>query len=56
MVDVEQHALRALEQDAPAALQRGVEVAPHRPREGQDEVGDFGEVTRAAGRGRPAAR
>ena len=46
MVDVEQHALRALEQDAPPALQRNIEVAPHRLGKGQDEAGDFAEVAK----------
>ena len=44
VVDVEQHALRAFEQDALAAAQRHVEVAPHRPRERQHEIGDRGQV------------
>ncbi len=44
MVDVEQHALRAFEQDPLAAAQRHIEVAPNRLGEGQDEIGDFGEV------------
>ena len=44
MVDVEQHALRAFEQYALAVAARLVEVAPDRPRERQDEVGDLGEV------------
>ena len=44
MVDVEQDALRALEQDPPAAPSGLVEVAPYRPRERQYELGDFGEV------------
>jgi hypothetical protein len=33
MVDVEQDALRALEQDAPAAAARFVQIAPNRPGE-----------------------
>ena len=44
MIDIEQHALRALEQYPPSAPPGLVEVAPHRPRERQDEVRDFGEV------------
>ena len=44
MIDIEQHALRAFEQDALALAQRLVEVAPDRLGEGQDEVGDLGEV------------
>ena len=44
MVDVEQHALCALEQDSPPATASLVEVAPHRPGERKDEVGDFGQV------------
>ena len=46
MVDVEQDALRALEQDALAGSQSVVEIAPHRPREGQHEIGDFGQVVK----------
>ena len=44
MVDVKEDALGAFEQDPFAALVRLVEVAPDRPCEGQDEVGDLGEV------------
>ncbi len=44
VIDVEQHALRPLEQDPPPAPPRLVEIAPHRARERQNEVGDFGEV------------
>ena len=44
MVDVEQHALRAFEQDALAVSPGLVELAPHGPGIGQDEVGDFAEV------------
>ena len=44
MVDVEQHALRAFEQDAAAAAARLVEVAPYRLGERQHEIGDLGEV------------
>ena len=45
MVDVEQHALRAFEQDALAAAQRASSRSRHTGLgEGQDEVGDFGEV------------
>ena len=44
MVDVEQHALRALEEDALAVATRLVDVAPHRPRKGEDEVGDLRKV------------
>src|SRR5574338_279265 len=44
MVDVEQHALRALEQD-PASTPLGrVGIAPHGLGEWQDEIGDLGEV------------
>ena len=48
VVDVEQHALRALEQDAPAGAPRFVEVAPDRAGEGQHEIGDRGEVAAEA--------
>ena len=44
MIDVEQHALRAFEQDPPAKLQRRIEIAPYRTRKGQHETGDFAEV------------
>ena len=43
MVDVEEDALRALEEDPAAALARFVQSDPDRPRELQDEVGDFAE-------------
>ena len=36
MIHIEQHALRAFEQDALAFTPRGVERAPHRAREGED--------------------
>ena len=48
VVDVEQHALRAFEQDAAAGAARFVEVAPHRAGEGQHEIGDRGEVAAEA--------
>lgn len=48
MVDVEQHALRALEQDALAPCPRLVEVAPHRLGEGQDESGDLAQIGQQA--------
>ena len=48
MVDVEQHALRALEQDAPPPPPRLVEVAPDRPGKGQHEFGNLGEVAAQA--------
>ena len=44
MVDVQQHALRAFEQDLPAAAAAPVEVAPDRSREGQHETGDLAQV------------
>jgi hypothetical protein len=44
MIDVEQHALRAFEQDSAPPESGFVEVAPNRAREGQYEIGDFGEV------------
>ena len=44
MVDVEQHALCPLEQDAAAAAPGLVEVAPHRAGERQHEAGDGAEV------------
>ena len=44
MVDVEQHALRAFEQDALARLYRLVEVAPDGTTERKDEVGNLRQV------------
>jgi hypothetical protein len=44
VVDVEEDALCALEQDAAAALAGFVEVDPDRAGEGEDEVGDTGEI------------
>ena len=44
VVDVEQHALRAFEQDALAARARLAERLPHRAGELEDEIGDLGEV------------
>lgn len=54
MVDVEQHALRAFEQD-PLTLRLGLrQHTPHRLGIGQDEVGDlaqFGDQALAVDRG-----
>ena len=44
VIDIEQHALRALEQDLAAAAQRRVEIAPHGLGERQHEIGDCGQV------------
>ena len=44
MVDVEQHALRALEQDPATAAPRLVQVAPNRARKRKDETSNLGEV------------
>ncbi len=44
VIDVEQHALRALEQDAAAASARLVQRHPHRAGELQHELGDLAEV------------
>src|SRR5690349_24779229 len=48
VVDVEEHTLRALEQYAAAALQSGVQVAPHRSRKRQDNAGDVAKVAEQA--------
>ena len=44
MIDVEEYALRAFEEDPAAPASGLVQVAPDRPRELEDEIGDFGEV------------
>jgi hypothetical protein len=57
VIDVEQHALRAFEQDPPAGARRLVEVTPYGARELQNGVGNLGKVRRAVDRGRsPAPR
>ena len=56
MIDVEQHALRALEQDAPAARRASLSVDPDRPGEVQHEIGDLAEVALEPGAVDPAAR
>ena len=49
VVDVEQHALRAFEQDAAAARARFGQHLPHRLRELQHEIGDIAQVGDQAG-------
>ncbi len=49
MIDVEQHALRAFEQDAPAAPPRLVEGDPDGPGELQHELGDLAQIALEAG-------
>ncbi|HYI48966.1 MAG TPA: hypothetical protein VEX35_10925 [Allosphingosinicella sp.] len=49
VIDVEQHTLRAFEQDPPAAQPRLVQGDPHRPGEAQHEIGDFPEVAHQPG-------
>jgi hypothetical protein len=44
VIDVEQHALRAFEQDAASARPRLVQRQPDRPREGQHEPGNLAQV------------
>ena len=44
MIDVEQHALRAFEQDAPSAQARFIERDPDWPGELEDEVGDLAQI------------
>src|SRR4051794_256843 len=46
MIDIEQDALRALEQNAAAALKGRIEIAPDRTGEGQNEIGDFPEIVK----------
>ena len=59
MIDVEQHALRALEQDSAPLAACFVEVAPDWPGILEDEVGDAFEIalqTRPVDRGLAEAR
>jgi hypothetical protein len=44
MVDIEEDALRALEQDSAAAASRLVQVAPYRASEGKHEIGNLGKI------------
>ena len=45
MIDVEQHPLRAFEEDAPAARARLVKGLPDRPGELENEIGDLAQIT-----------
>jgi hypothetical protein len=44
VIDIEEYALRALEQDPPAARARFFKVAPNGFRERQDEIGNLVQV------------